>query len=325
MPMDLPELSTQRLRAFLAVAEARGFSSAARTLRQSQSSLSQAVAGLERELGQELFIRDGRSIHLTEAGKILRVHAERALAELSRAVEALAGLSDLTRGSLALGTSDTLASHLLPPVFAAFRQRYPGIELRLDNRPSPLVAERVAQHRLEVGVVSLPLPTGQRLLGRAPDELLHLERLRPQREVVICPPTHAYARRRSISIAELSREALVLLDQSTASRGLIDERFRELGIRPHVTMEMSSVEVIKRMVELGFGLSIIPELSATREFLQGSLHPLTVPAPWPERHVGLITPRHGSLSHAARAFIEVLRAELPTQRQTRTKTPRKKH
>src|ERR1700712_1838096 len=101
--MDLPELSTHRLRAFLAVAEALGFSSAARKLGQSQSSLSQAVAGLERELGQPLFIRDGRAIHLTEAGRILRVHAERALLELTRALEALSGLSDRTRGTLLVG------------------------------------------------------------------------------------------------------------------------------------------------------------------------------------------------------------------------------
>ncbi|MDB4985562.1 MAG: Transcriptional regulator, LysR family [Myxococcaceae bacterium] len=311
--VPLPDLSPPRLRAFLAVAEARGFSSAARKLGQSQSALSQAVSGLERELGQELFVRDGRAIHLTEAGRVLSAHAERALSELARAVDALAGLRDLTRGSLLLGTSDTLASYLLPPVFAAFRKAYPGIELRLDNRPSPLVAERVAQHRVDLGVISLPLPRTLRFSGKPPSDLLEFETLRPQREVVICAPQHAYAKRRSISFAELAREPLVLLDQSTASRGLIDERFRELGIRPHVTMEMSSVEVIKRLVELGFGLSVIPELSAARELTQRTLHGLATPSPWPARDVGLITPLHGSMSHAARAFIEVLRRELPTQ------------
>jgi DNA-binding transcriptional LysR family regulator len=312
--MDLPELSTHRLRAFLAVAEARGFSSAARQLQQSQSSLSQAVLGLERELGQALFIRAGRAIELTEAGRILRTHAERALSELSRAVDALSGLSDLTRGRLLLGTSDTLASYLLPSVFAAFRARYPGIELRLDNRPSPSVAARVAQREVDLGVVSLPLPSALRLGGRAASEVLRFETLRPQREVVICPPGHAYGKRRSISFVELAREPLVLLDQTTASRGWIDERFRELGARPHLAMEMSSVEVIKRLVELGFGLSIVPLLSAARELAQGSLHAVRLPKPWPERDVGLITPLHGPLSHAAQAFIEVLRGEVCPQK-----------
>jgi DNA-binding transcriptional LysR family regulator len=315
--MDRTELSTQRLRAFLAVADARGFSTAARELGQSQSSLSQAVAALEDELAQPLFVRDGRSIHLTEAGRILREHAERALAELARATDALASLRDLTRGTLLLGTSDTLASYLLPPVFAAFRARHPAVELRLDNRPSPAVAERVAQHRVDLGVISLPLPAGLRIGGRTASEALRVELLRAQRDVVICAPGHAYARRRSLSLPELASEPLVLLDRSTASRGLLEQSFRELGVRPHVAMEMSSVEVIKRLVELGFGLSIIPALAAARECAQGQLVALRTrgsKAHWPKRHVGLITPLHGSLSHAAKAFIEVLRAELPTAR-----------
>lgn len=315
--MDPTDLSTPRLRAFLAVARARGFSTAARELGQSQSSLSQAVSALEEELGQPLFIRDGRNIHLTEAGRILREHAERALAELARATDALSALRDLTRGSLLVGTSDTLASYLLPPVFAAFRARYPDVELRLDNRTSPAVAERVAQHRVDLGVISLPLPRALRIGGRPASEVLTIDTLRSQREVVICPKDHPFARRRGLTLAELASQPLVLLDRSTASRGLLDQSFRELGLRPHVVMEMSSVEVIKRLVELGFGLSLIPELSGVREFEQGQLVALRTKGTetsWPRRHVGLITPLHGSLSHAARAFIEVLRKELPTER-----------
>lgn len=312
--MDVPDLSPQRLRAFLAVARAAGFSSAARELGQSQSSLSQAVAALEEALGQALFVRDGRATHLTEAGVILAEHAERALAELARATEALASLRDLTRGSLLVGTSDTLASYLLPPVFAAFRARYPGVELRLDNRPSPEVTERVAQHRCDLGIVSLPLPKAVSREGRSARgarATIATSALRSQRDVVICPPRHALAKRRSLTMADLLREPLVMLDPSTGTRGLFDERCRALGVRPHVVMEMSSVEVIKRLVELGFGLSIIPALAVTRELAQNTLRALRVPPPWPKRQVGLVTPAHGSLSHAARAFIAVLQSDLP--------------
>src|SRR5687768_3556770 len=137
--MESAELSSPRLRAFVAVARAGGFSAAARSLGVSQSSLSQAVAALEEDVGQPLLVRAGREVHVSEAGAILLEHAERALLELGRAADLLSGLRDLTRGQLLVGTSDTLAAYLLPPVFAAFRARYPGIELKLDNRPSPLV------------------------------------------------------------------------------------------------------------------------------------------------------------------------------------------
>lgn len=305
--MDVSDLSLHRLRAFLAVVTASGFSRAARVLGQSQSSISQAVRSLEDELGQALLVRAGRAVHVTPAGSVLAEHAERAFGELARAVEELSALSTLARGRLTVGTSDTLASYWLPPAFAAFRAAYPGIELRLDNRPSPQVAERVAGGEVELGVVSLPLPDAR--AGRSRSGLV-TEALGEQRDVVICSPTHAFARRRRLTFAELAREPLVLLDRSTATRALIDARFRAHDTAPHVAMEMSSVEVIKRLVELGFGLSIIPELAVRREIAQGSLYALRTPTPWPKRHVGLVTLGHASLSRAARAFIGVLRTEL---------------
>src|SRR4051794_35172821 len=123
--MDLPELHADRLRAFLAVSREGGFSRAARALGRTQSSLSQAVRALELELGETLFVRDAREVELTEAGQILREHAERAFLEISRARDALLSLRKLTRGTLRVGTSDTLATYVLPAVFAAFRKRYP--------------------------------------------------------------------------------------------------------------------------------------------------------------------------------------------------------
>ncbi|HTM18951.1 MAG TPA: LysR family transcriptional regulator, partial [Kofleriaceae bacterium] len=127
-------MELHRLRAFAAVAREGGFSRAARKLGQTQSSVSQAVAALERELDESLLVRAGRRVDLTEAGRVLLAHAERAFAELAAAEGELAALRDLESGRLAVGTSDTLATWLLPPVLGAFRTRHPGVELRLDNR-----------------------------------------------------------------------------------------------------------------------------------------------------------------------------------------------
>jgi len=315
--MDIAELSPQRLRAFLAVARASGFSSAARSIGASQSSLSQAVAALEEELGQRLFVRTGRIVQLTEAGHILLEHAERALAELTRAAELLSGLENVTHGRLLVGTSDTLASYLLPPVFAAFRTRYPGVELGLDNRPSPAVAERVAARSVDLGVISLPLPV---LHGQHAGALLYTS-LCVQHDVLICPPGHPLARRRELACTDFVREPLVLLDRSTASRGLFEEHFQRLGVSPRVVMEMSSVEVIKRLVELGFGLSIVPAIAAEREVRQDTLRAIKLKAPWPRREVGLVTHARGSLSPAARAFAQVASDVLRRARRSSPKKP----
>src|SRR3954451_16804611 len=172
-------LDSGRLQAFLAVARARNFSRAARRLGKTQPSVSQAVARLEEDLGQPLFLREGRTTQLTAAGRLLAEHAERIFEEMERARARLSGLGELRVGELVVGASDTLATYLLPPVFSAFRARYPGIELRLDNRPSPATIARVAERAVDLGVVTLPA---------AGDDRVRREPLAAYREVVICPP-----------------------------------------------------------------------------------------------------------------------------------------
>src|SRR5882757_1845774 len=160
-------LDSGRLAAFTAVVRAGGFSKAANELGKTQSSVSQAVLLLERELGQKLFARDGHTPRLTDAGRALLARATRILEEMALAHAELSALSELSFGELVLGTSDTLACYFLPPVFAAFRARYPQVELRIDNRPSPVVAERVSEGQVDLGIVSLPLPASLSVSGRS--------------------------------------------------------------------------------------------------------------------------------------------------------------
>jgi DNA-binding transcriptional LysR family regulator len=306
----LQPLHADRLRAFLAVVQEGGFSRAARKLGQTQSSVSQAVRALEDEVGEVLLDRAGRTVQLTEAGKLVAFHAERVFEELGRLNAALSARRALTAGRLLLGTSDTLATYVLPRVFARFRARYPSVELSLDNRPSPAIAARVAARELDLGVVSLPLPHELRIAGKRASDALRIEVLAAQRDVVIVPPDHALATRKRLTLGELASETWVLLDSSTSTRALLDERFRELGLEPRVSMEMSSVEVLKRLVELGFGVSVVPEVATRSEVQNRSLCAVELAGLGNQRKLGLVSPLSGLLSHAARAFRDVLVEEL---------------
>jgi LysR family cyn operon transcriptional activator len=292
------ELRVDRLRALVAVARAGGFSRAARALGKTQSSISQAVALLEQDAGTLLVVRDGRRTHLTDAGRVLVEHGERVLAALAEARGALAALDDVATGTLALGTSDTFAVHLLPPVLAAFRARHPGVELRLDNRPSPVVAARVADRSLDVGVVSLPLPTAERV---------RLQAIAPLRDVAIVPRGHVLARRRRLDLADLAAHPLVLLDRSTSARAFLDAAFTAQRLAPRIAMEMSSLQVIIRLVALDFGVSIVPELAIAQA---DDVVAIPVAGLGPPRKIGLVLPDPGPPSRAARAFADLLRAEL---------------
>jgi DNA-binding transcriptional LysR family regulator len=295
------ELRSDRLRVFDAVVRQGGFSRAARALKVTQSSVSQAIAALEADVGEALFDRGGRQVRLTEAGRVLQEQVGSVLAALEEARGALEAQREVVQGTLALGASDTLATYLLPPVFRALRERFPGVELQLDNRPSPAIAEAVAARSLDVGVVSLPLPptvsAGVRALRQVP--------LQAQRDVVVVAPGHPLARRARLRPAELADVALVLLDRTTASRAWLDAHFAAAGVQPRVAMETSSLEVVKRLVALGFGVSVVPALA-----LQPSDGLVAVPLAGlhQRRSVGLVV---GSApSRAGRAFVELARAGL---------------
>src|SRR6186713_1751572 len=284
-------LDSARLAAFSAVAATGGFSKAAKQLGKTQSSVSQAVLLLERELGQRLFSRDGHRPRLTDAGRALLARATRIFEEMALAESDLAGLSALDAGELVLGTSDTLACYFLPPVFAAFRERYPKVELRIDNRPSPVVAERVSEGQVDLGVVSLPLPASLTVSGRAVNERLDCTPLAPQEDVAVCSPTHALGKRRHVGVRELARHPLLLLDRTTSSRALVDLAFAVENLAIEVAMEMSSVEVLKRLAELGFGVAIVPRFSVQRERDTGTLRVLRLERFGAKRSVGALTPR----------------------------------
>ena len=207
----------------------------------------------------------------TQAGNLLLEHAERAASELGHAERKLDALREIRGGRLVIGTSDTLAYYVLPPVLSAFRARHPDVELVLETRPSPATALALANGEVDVGVVTLPLPSALRVRSAPLERVLHVESLRAQPEVLIIPRAHALARRKRARFADLAREPLLLLGKGSAGRDFVDRELARAGVRPRVVMEMNSVELLKRMVELGFGLSIVPALAVQREVEAGVL------------------------------------------------------
>lgn len=290
------DLRSDRLAVLVAVVDAGGFSRAAGKLGMTQSSVSQAIAALERDVGEPLFARAGRQAVLTEAGRLIEEHARRVLDELAGAREAFFARRDVVSGTLRLGTSDTFATYLLPAVFSEFRASYPDVDLRLDHRPSPAIAARVASRELDVGVVSLPLPVA---LVPAAQSITQVPLVR-QRDVVIVPRRHVLAGRARLKPVELAELPLLLLDASTGLRAWLDRHFADASVEPRVVMETSSVEVLKRLVERGFGVSVIPELALEP---RDRLRAIPLVGVERQRWVGLVVPP--GPSRASRAFVEL--------------------
>src|ERR671910_1146202 len=146
-------MTLQQLAYFLATVEHGSFSRAARSLYLAQPSLSEQVRSLEAELGVDLFARVGRGVVLTEAGRAFRPEAERVLAALAGAREAVAEVRELTGGTLSIGMFGTASGFLLSRLVADFRSRHPSVRLRLVGQNSSEVAEDVRRGRLEAGLL----------------------------------------------------------------------------------------------------------------------------------------------------------------------------
>jgi DNA-binding transcriptional LysR family regulator len=293
-------MNWDRLEAFRAVALEGGFSRAAAVLRRTQPAVSQAVAALERDLGEALFVRAGRHTRLTAAGELLLEQVERAFAALRVAEQELAALRELRTGVLRLGTSDTSACYVLPPVFARYRERYPNLELELETQPSPRVAALVESGRLDVGFITLPHES----------PALVTEKLVTREDVVICAASHPLGARHAVRLEALVAHPLLLLHRGTSTRAFLDRAFERLGLKPRVALETGSIEVLKRLVALDFGVSIVPRIAVERELSAGELVALRAFPKQAFRGLGVATLRRAPLAPAARAFVELAREVL---------------
>ena len=292
-------MDLDRLRGFVETAREKSFTRAAEKLFLTQPAVSLQVKALEDELGEDLFERRGKQILLTEAGRLLFARAETILEMAEQIPQDIAALGELRTGRLSIGTSDTNCAYVLPPAVKAFRQAYPGIEIRLTDRMSPEVVRLVLEGAVDFGLATLPV-TEPRV------------KTRPffiRDDVAICSPTHPLAPTETVDLHSLSDCAMLMLERGSTSRGLMDRMFAEVGLQPHVTMELGSIEVIKRFVEIGLGVAIVPEVAVRDEVTSGRLTALRVTG-LPARQVGMVRREGGHLSRAAAAFLRFLEMHL---------------
>jgi DNA-binding transcriptional LysR family regulator len=288
-------MELDQLRGFLAVARMGSFTRAAEELFLTQPALSLRIKALEKGLGEPLFERQGRRLLLTPAGRILLRQSERILDLVGQTTAEIDALGGLTGGRLVVGTNDSNCLYVLPDLVARFRGSYPGVDLHLTNCHSTRVASLVAEGEVDFGLVTLPIA----------DPRLEPRRLFRREDVLVCAPGHALCSMSPITPQELVEHPLLLLDRGSNSRVLLDRVFEEAGLVPRVVMELGSFEVIKRYVEIGLGVSVVPGLAAEAEIEAGRLH-AERPDWLPDCFVGTIHRRKGYLSPAASAFLDLL-------------------
>jgi DNA-binding transcriptional LysR family regulator len=294
-------MTLQQLTYFLAAAEHGSFSRAARALYLAQPSLSEQVRALESELGVALFVRAGRGVVLTEAGRAFRPEAERVLAALATAREAVVDVRELRGGTLSFGMFGTASGFLLSRLVADFRLQHPTVSLRLVGQNSSEVAEDVRRGRLEAALVVLPVD----------DEGLEVRPAR--REEVVYISREPERVREPITIERLAASPLILYDAqfgwSDPTRRQLQERAQQAGVQLKPVIEIEDMEAALELVASGLGDTVAPRAALTHRRRFRSLGSVSFAEPLYDTFA-FIARRGAPVSPAARAFLELAERRL---------------
>jgi DNA-binding transcriptional LysR family regulator len=290
-------MTFRQLETFRAVARAKNFTRAGEALHVSQSTLSQHVLELERELGVRLFDRLGRAVTLTEAGRLLEEQATRIAAAVAGARRTIDELKGLERGSLVIGASTTPGIYVLPSVIGAFRRRYPGIDVSLRIGNSRVIEERIRADEADLGVV------GGHILG-AKEQCLAAGLL--DELLLIVPPRHPWTKRREVTPRELTDVPVLMREQGSATRLVTERALRQAGVKVAIAMELDHVEAIKQAVIAGLGVAFVSTYAVRGEIATRRLYGVRLKGLRVRRHFHVIHNEARSLTSSARAFVALL-------------------
>jgi DNA-binding transcriptional LysR family regulator len=292
----------RRLEIFAKVAELGSFSRAAEALFLTQPTISEHVRALEDEVGVQLLDRLGRGATPTRAGHLLLGYARRMLALSREAHQAIDRFQGRMSGELIVGGSTIPGEYVLPALIGQFKGKYPDISISLLIGSTRRVSEWLEEGRVEVGVV------GARPVSRT----LEAKELMPDELVVVVPAAHAWATRRTATLAELQKEPMVVRERGSGSREAVEHALQEAGVSLadlRVVGEMGSTQAVKQAVRAGVGIALLSRRAVEDECRAGLLACVKVKDLRVARAFHLVTHRDRTRSPLAQAFVEFLESQ----------------
>ncbi|MEO6725384.1 MAG: LysR family transcriptional regulator, partial [Blastocatellia bacterium] len=246
----------ETLKTFCDLVETGSFSKAAVLNFISQSAVSQQIKSLEQRFGQQLLERSQRNrVAPTDAGKLLYTEFKEIVERFSAVEARLSAKSGVMTGTIRVATVYSIGLHELPPYIKTFIKEHPQVRVHIEYSRTDKVYEACLNNTIDFGIVALPL--------RKPN--IAVIPLREDKLVVVCNPEHKLARRKRISIKLLAGQEFVAFERDIPTRKTIDRILKEHKVAVNYVMEFDNIETIKRSVEVGVGLSILPETAVVNE------------------------------------------------------------
>jgi DNA-binding transcriptional LysR family regulator len=292
-------MNLDQIRNFYEVATHKSFTLAAEKLFRTQPAISTQVRMLEEELGEKLFDRIGKKICLTQAGELLFGYAERLLRLHDEAKLAITELNASPKGKVFIGANEATCLYVLPQLFALFKEKYPEVQISIYRNFSKKVVDKILDNELDFGIVTLPVP----------DRDLHMMPIAEDELWLITSPNHPLEDRGSVQLEDVVPYPFIFHKAGTTRERLM-KHFGPLWEKMNISMELASIETIKKFVSIGMGISIVPKSYVSDEIERGTLRLVRIRNFKLIRKLGLIYRKNRYLSRASKAFLEVVQQSL---------------
>jgi len=291
------DMNLNQLRIFQSAARLLNFTRAAEELHLTQPGISKHLKQLEEYYGTRLFERLGKKVVLTQAGVALYEATSAAFNLLVAAKARIADLNGLAAGKLDIGASVTIGTYILPEKLVQFRQRYPAIEIKVETAFSRQITDRVLDNSLELGLVG----------HYSPDARLSAKTFMTERLLLIVPPQHPWAKRKTaVRLNELENQTLLLAKRGSGTWRIVEELMARNGVQLGSTIELGTSEGVKRAVAANLGVSLLSRHLLDHELEGGAIKAVPLAGGEPSRDLYLVYHKDRYLSRAAQAFVELL-------------------
>ena len=288
----------ETLKVFCDLVDLESFSMAAERNFITQSAVSQQIRALEEKFKRRLLerVRGRRDVKLTLAGEVFYREARSVLDSYDHLQESLRGVVGTIGGTVKVATVYSVGLHELPVKVREFMTKFPAAKIDLEYSRTTRVVRDVLNGTVELGVLAFPEPKRGLAITSMPDNRL----------VLIAPPDHKFATRKKVKVTDLNGEDFVHFERDVPTRKAMDKIFKTNGVEVKKVAEFDNIETIKRAVEVGFGLAIVPEPAVMEAQKAGSLAVIPLAEKYWTRSVGVIHRSDRDLSLAAKKFLSLL-------------------
>jgi LysR family transcriptional regulator, transcriptional activator of the cysJI operon len=289
-------MELDQLRLFKDLVREQSFTKVAERNFLTQPAVSLRIQKLEEELDTKLLERTTRKVIVTEEGRILHDYAREILRQVDEVKALLLERQHKMAGSVRLATVHSVGLHELPIFLKAFIHQYPQVSIHLEYQPADVVYHMVQEGEVDLGVVAYPEPKPNLVtIPFLEDEL-----------VLICSPEHPLAAGESVRLRDLQDASFIAFEEGIPTRRAIDAVLKRHSIRVNIRMQCDNIEILKKMVEVGLGVSLAPAFSVQAEVRHGTLKCLPISNYTFKRPLAMVRRKGQTLSRPLQAFIDLL-------------------